>query len=99
MFGFTVLASDDHLSVALAGEIDVSNVDELDAAFAALSGNIEVDCSGVTFISSAGFYSFERAQRATLSRGCTFAVFGLNSVQQRVAIIMGAPYVRSAIAF
>jgi anti-anti-sigma regulatory factor len=72
----------------------LANADELDAALAGLSGEVALDCTDVTFISSSGFDALDRGYRAALARGGTFTVLGMTSFQRRIAAILSVPYVR-----
>jgi anti-anti-sigma regulatory factor len=94
MSELTVLVSRDHQHVAIAGDIDMANAGELDAALAGLSGEVTVDCTEVTFINSTGFYSLDRGHEAALANGGTFAVYGMTSIQRRIAAILSVPYIR-----
>ncbi len=93
---FTVLVSNDHHRIALVGEIDIATADQLDVALAELSGDIDVDCTAVTFIGSTGFHSLDRGYHTALAAGSTFVVSGMNAFQQRLATIVAVPYVVSS---
>ena len=95
MSELTVVISPDRRHAAVSGDIDIANVGELDAALAKLSGEIVVDCTAVTFISSSGFASLDRRYDTALARGGTFVVCGMRSSQRRIAAILSVPYVRS----
>jgi anti-anti-sigma regulatory factor len=93
MSEFTVLVSDDRQRAAIGGEIDIASADQLDAALAGLSGDIDVDCTEVKFIGAPGFYSLDRGYKAALAAGATSVVSGMSIFQRRLATILSVPYV------
>jgi anti-anti-sigma regulatory factor len=78
--------------VAISGEIDMMTAPQIDAALATLSGDINVDCTNVTFIDSAGFHALDRGHRAAVARGTTFEASDLGVFHTRIANILGVPY-------
>jgi anti-anti-sigma regulatory factor len=45
--------------VAINGELDIATAPEVDAALALLTGDVDVDCTDLSFIDSSGFYSLD----------------------------------------
>jgi anti-anti-sigma factor len=95
MSEFTVLVSRDHHHVAVGGEIDLATAHALDAALAEVCGEVDVDCTEVSFIGTTGFSSLDRGYAAALARGGTFEVFGMTTFQRKIAELLSVPYVRS----
>ena len=58
----------------LAGELDMAGVPEVWARLAGEGGDVELDCSGVTFIDASGLHLFVRVHRACEARGATLAI-------------------------
>jgi anti-anti-sigma factor len=56
-------------SVKLVGELDLAGVPEVRAWLARLAGDIEVDCSGLTFIDCSGLGLFVGIHHACGARG------------------------------
>ncbi|MDQ1429677.1 MAG: hypothetical protein QOF40_279 [Actinomycetota bacterium] len=95
MSQLAILVSADSHHVALRGEVDIATIGQLDAALAGLSGDVEIDCTALEFIGSSGFHSFDQGYEAADARGAAFVVSGMNRFQQRVATLLGVPYVVS----
>jgi anti-anti-sigma factor len=93
MSELTLLVSNDHQRVDIGGEIDIATADQLDAALAGLSGDIDVNCTEVTFIGATGFCSLDRSYKATLAAGGTFVVSGMSIFQRRIGTILLVPFV------
>src|SRR5579862_7268552 len=55
--------------VRLVGELDLMGAPKLRACLARLACDIEVDCSGLTFIDAAGLGAFVEAHHACDARG------------------------------
>jgi stage II sporulation protein AA (anti-sigma F factor antagonist) len=53
----------------LVGELDFASAPQLRGGLAALDGDVELDCSGVTFIDCAGLGVLEERQRACQAAG------------------------------
>lgn len=53
----------------MAGELDLAGVPALRAMLADVDGDIELDCSGLTFIDCAGLRVLEETQRACEPEG------------------------------
>jgi anti-anti-sigma factor len=60
--------------VRLVGELDLAGAPELRACLAGVEGDIEVDCSGLTFIDAAGLGVFVAAHHACEARGVRLLV-------------------------
>jgi anti-sigma B factor antagonist len=56
-------------SVKLVGELDLAGVPEVRECVAGLDGDIEVDCSGLTFIDCSGLGMFVGIHNACDARG------------------------------
>ena len=82
--------------VSIVGEIDISSAPQITEVLCDLWGDIEVDCTEVTFIDTAGFGAFDWSYVVATARGNSFVVRGLRRFQTRVAEILRVPYVRSA---
>ncbi len=55
--------------VSLVGELDLAAAPKLRACLACLAGDIEADCSGLTFIDASGLGVFVAAHQACDARG------------------------------
>jgi anti-anti-sigma regulatory factor len=90
---FTILISEGFPQrVAISGELDIATVPWVDAAFAVLTGDVDVDCANLSFVDSAGFYAFDRGYEAAMIRGSAFDLSGLNGIAARVAELLAVPY-------
>jgi len=78
--------------VVIHGDIDIRNAPEIDDAFSALTGDVQVDCVGVGFIDTAGFHALDRAYDTARARGSSFTVSGLNTFATLVGEFLGSPY-------
>ena len=83
--------------VAIIGELDIATVPQVDAAFAPLTGDVDVDCTDLSFVDSAGFYAFDRGYEAAVTRGATFNLSGLSGIAARVADLLAVPYFSRAV--
>jgi anti-anti-sigma regulatory factor len=83
--------------VAVIGELDIATVSQVDAAFALLTGDVDVDCTDLSFVDSAGFYAFDRGYEAATTRGSTFELSGLSGIGARVGDLLAVPYVSRAV--
>jgi anti-sigma B factor antagonist len=75
-------------TVSVAGEIDVSNADELDAMLDR-PGWIIVDASGLSFIDSSGLRALVKAQNRLVEQGSGLVVVGLREGPRRVIEVTG----------
>lgn len=55
--------------VRLTGELDLDGVPRFHSALAGLDGDVELDCSGLTFLDAAGLGAFLKAQETCAVRG------------------------------
>jgi anti-anti-sigma factor len=83
--------------VAIIGELDIATVPQVDAAFAPLTGDVDVDCTDLSFVDSAGFYAFDRGYEEAVTRGATFNLSGLSGIAVRVAELLAVPYFSRAV--
>jgi anti-anti-sigma factor len=79
-------------SVVIRGEIDLATGPQVDALLATLLGDIRVECSGVTFVDSAGFRAFDRAYELAVERGDAFVISALPAFPARIARLLRLPY-------
>ena len=56
-------------ALSLVGELDMVEVPHLRARLAEFDGDVEIDCSGVSFIDSCGLQLFVDVHRACEARG------------------------------
>src|ERR1700722_19784818 len=62
--------------VKLVGELDLAGVPEVRACLARLDGDIEVDCSGLTFIDCSGLGLFVGIHHARAAQGAKLLLVG-----------------------
>lgn len=92
--GWSSSARDGSLEIALAGEIDHANADDL---FARLALELEevpaqivvVDLSGVRFIDSSGLRLLLRSKEAAEGCGASFVLRGLRPQAHRLLAVSG----------
>ena len=60
--------------VRLVGELDVAGAPEVRARLEGLDGDVEIDCSGLTFIDSSGLGLFVAVHRACDARGAKLMI-------------------------
>jgi anti-sigma B factor antagonist len=53
----------------LAGELDVVGVPEVQARLASITGDVTIDCAGLTFIDAAGLGMFVQLHKSCEARG------------------------------
>jgi anti-anti-sigma factor len=75
--------------VIVAGEVDVSSAPELDAALFAASGDVLVDCRGLTFVDSLGISLFLDHYVSRMAEGHTLVLEHLTPIVQRTLEITG----------
>jgi anti-anti-sigma factor len=75
--------------VIVAGEVDVSTVRDLDAALTAASGDVLVDCRGLTFLDSIGISTFIDHYVSRAAEGHTLTLEHLTPIVQRTLEITG----------
>jgi len=83
----------DTVTLFISGEIDASNVDELDNTLRLLldagPAVLYVDMSQVTFSESVAFQTLSNAARLARDRGCRLVTVGLQAPAMRVVDILG----------
>src|SRR5262245_5471451 len=60
--------------LSLVGELDMGEVPDLRARLARLDGDVEIDCSGLSFIDSCGLQLFVDVHHACEARGGTLSI-------------------------
>ena len=96
MSGFNVLVFEGSPHrVFFVGEIDIMTAPRVTEVLCDLWGDIEVDCSEVTFIDTAGFGVFDWSYVVATARGNSFVVTGLRRFQTHISELLRVPYVRS----
>jgi anti-sigma B factor antagonist len=60
--------------VRLVGELDLSSVGEVEARLVAMEGDLELDCSGLTFIDASGIRVFVAVYDACVRRGARLVI-------------------------
>jgi anti-anti-sigma factor len=90
---FTRASSPNGMTVSLRGEIDLSNVEsleaELDAALAESSERLVVDMSGVAFCDSLGFSTLIKCWRSATASGREFVLARPAPAVRRILEMMG----------
>ncbi len=64
-----LVASESGGRLRLIGELDIAGVPPLRALLGEVNGDIEIDCSGLTFIDCAGLRALQETQRACETAG------------------------------
>ncbi|HYN96851.1 MAG TPA: STAS domain-containing protein [Pilimelia sp.] len=81
------------VTLALQGEIDMSNVEEMESALhralAESTGSVVLDLSGVTFCDSLGFSTMIKFWRVAGAAGCEFVVARPGPTVRRILDMMG----------
>ena len=81
---FSVLVVEDSPQrVFLTGDLNVVTAPRVTEVLVGLSGDVTVDCTGVTFIDTAGFEALDWSFRVANLRGSDFAITGLRRLQPR----------------
>jgi anti-sigma B factor antagonist len=87
------VASDDHVILAVAGEIDISSAEKFSDGVRALTagenGEVVLDLRGCDFIDSTGLRALILLARELRARGQTLVLSGLNDGPRRVFEITG----------
>jgi anti-anti-sigma factor len=73
----------------LAGELDIAGVGALRALLAGVDGDIEIDCSGLTFIDCAGLTVLQDTQRACETAGVRLLLIGPSRCLTRLLDLFG----------
>lgn len=75
--------------VRVDGELDLAGAPRLLWALAGLDGDVELECSGLKFIDSAGLLAFVRAHRACAARGARLVVVEPSPEVERLVHLAG----------
>lgn len=70
----SLVATGDGGRLRLVGELDLLGAPALRTLLAGVEGDIELDCSGLTFIDSSGLAILEETQRACKEKGVNFCL-------------------------
>lgn len=60
--------------LALAGDLDLAGMPQLEAALAGCDGDVVLDCSGLTFVGAAALDLFVRTRNDCEARGMRFTL-------------------------
>ena len=87
---FTVSVQDGNPSVVrLVGELDLAGVPRLTTVLASLDGNLELDCSQLSFIDAAGLRALQDAHHARAARGATLVITNPSRLLLRLIGLLG----------
>jgi anti-anti-sigma regulatory factor len=93
---FSVLVVEDvPQRVFLTGDLNVVTAARITEVLCGLSGDVTVDCTGVTYIDTAGFAALDWSFHIATLRGHAFAITGLRRLQPREAALFPVPSLRS----
>jgi anti-sigma B factor antagonist len=73
----------------LVGELDIAGVPALRAVLASVDGDVEIDCSGLTFIDCAGLRVLQETQRACETAGVRLLLIGPSRCVTRLIDLSG----------
>ena len=73
----------------LVGELDIAGVPALRALLASVDGDIEIDCSGLTFIDCAGLRVLQETQRACETAGARLLLIAPSRCVTRLLDLFG----------
>ena len=79
-----LVVEDSPQRVFITGDIGAATAARVTEVLCDLSGDITVDCSGITFIDTAGLAALDWSYRVATLRGNSFEITGLRRVQPRV---------------
>ena len=89
---FSVLVVEDSPQrVFLTGDLNVATAARITEVLCGLSGDVTVDCTGVTFIDTAGFAALDWSFRVATLRGNAFTIAGLRRLQPREPGLFAVP--------
>ncbi len=89
---FSVLVVEDFPQrVFLTGDLNGATAARITEVLVGLSGDVTVDCTGVTFIDTAGFSALDWSFRVATLRGNAFAITGLRRLQPREVELSAVP--------
>ena len=83
--------------VIIEGRLDFATVPQLRAILAGVRGDVEVDCTRMTFIDRSGFEALTFGYVVATSQGYDFSVTGLNDFAARVARLLEVPFLPTAV--
>jgi anti-anti-sigma factor len=75
--------------VRAEGEFDLAGVPRLLSVLARLDGDVELDCSGLTFIDAAGLGTLVKAHEACAARGARLVVVDPSRAVTRLLRLVG----------
>jgi anti-anti-sigma factor len=75
--------------VTVVGELDVAVAPRVTTVLADLTGDIALDCAGLTFMDSSGLRALERAAQAASQNGHRLVIEGLAGAPLRTAELCG----------
>ena len=76
-------------ALTLVGELDMEEVPAVRTRLAGLDSDIEIDCSGLSFIDSSGLYLFVELHRACDARGVKLSIVDPAQCVTRMLAITG----------
>lgn len=75
--------------LAIVGELDSAGIPHLEEELATFDGDVELDCSGLTFVDARGLGLFVRARKACEARGAEFTLVEPSRCLARLLSITG----------
>ncbi len=75
--------------ITLVDEFDIANAHELDAVFAATTGDVLLDLAAVTFFCSVPLGVLLRFQQRLVADGANLTVIGVSPVMDRLLTVTG----------
>jgi anti-anti-sigma factor len=85
----TETQSEQGTTVAVAGDVDLATAPKLEAALKALSGDVIVDLSEVSFLDSSGLSALIVGRKHAVAAGCRFEVRHPGELVERAMRITG----------
>jgi anti-sigma B factor antagonist len=73
----------------LLGELDVAGVPEVQARLVGVDGDVDLDCSGLTFIDASGLRLFVAVDNACQDRGAKLAIVNPSRCVIRLLVLTG----------
>jgi len=77
------------MSVLLSGELDLAAFRAIRRRLTALDGDVELDCSGLTFIDASGLRLFVAVHQACVGRGAKLAIVNPAQCVTRLLALTG----------
>jgi anti-anti-sigma regulatory factor len=90
-----LVVEDSPQRVFITGSVSTSTAPRVTEVLCDLSGDVTVDCTGITFIDTAGFTALDWSYRVATLRGNRFEIVGLRRVPPHVAELVSVPDVCS----